>query len=263
MKRSPLIYLGYAGCALAIIAALVAAISAFGSGWDWWSFRTGFSILRSACYLAFLAVGLSVAGLALNLFPRPGQGAQVGITTNRLASIVSICGILIGLTLVAVPWSSYRLAQLVPPIHDITTDTEHPPQFVSIIPLRKGAPNSYLYDGPHVAALQRTAYPDIAPALLPLKPDQAFDRALDTARKMGWTIVDANAQDGRIEATDTTRWFRFKDDIIIRVTPAHDGSSAATPTSVIDVRSVSRVGKSDLGTNARRIRNYLQVLKVD
>jgi uncharacterized protein (DUF1499 family) len=80
---------------------------------------------------------------------------------------------------------------------------------------------------------------------------------------MGWTIVDANAQDGRIEATDTTRWFRFKDDIVIRVTLAHDGSSAATPTSVIDVRSVSRVGKSDLGTNARRIRNYLQVLKVD
>ena len=77
---------------------------------------------------------------------------------------------------------------------------------------------------------------------------------------MGWTIVDANAQDGRIEATDTTRWFRFKDDIIIRVRPSQDGSTTATPASIIDVRSVSRVGKSDLGTNARRIRNYLKAL---
>jgi uncharacterized protein (DUF1499 family) len=260
MKRSSLIYTGYAGCILAIVAVLVAAVSAFGSGWDWWSFRTGFSILRYACYLAFLAVGLSVAGAISSLLLRPAQAAYLGVTTNWLAGIVSICGILIGLFLVAVPWSHYRLAQLVPPIHDITTDTEHPPQFVSIIPLRKNAPNSYLYGGPHVAALQRAAYPDIAPATLPLKPDQAFDRALETARKMGWTIVDANAQDGRIEATDTTRWFRFKDDIIIRVRPSQDGSTTATPASIIDVRSVSRVGKSDLGTNARRIRNYLKAL---
>ena len=260
MKRSPLIYAGYVGFTLAIIAGLVAAVSAFGSGWGWWSFRTGFSILRYACYLAFLAVGLSVVGAILSLFLRPAQAAQMGIATNRLAGIVSICGILIGLFLVAVPWSHYRLAQLVPPIHDITTDTEHPPQFVSIIPLRKNASNPYLYGGPAVAALQRAAYPDITPATLPLKPDQAFDRALETARKMGWTIVDANARDGRIEATDTTRWFRFKDDIIIRVMPARDGSATATPASKIDVRSVSRVGKSDLGTNARRIRNYLKAL---
>jgi uncharacterized protein (DUF1499 family) len=254
MKRPPFIYAGYAGCMLAIVAALAAAISAIGSGWDWWSFRTGFSILRYTCYLAFLAVGLSAAGAVSSFFLKSGKARHL------LAGIVSICGILIGLTLVAVPWSYYRLAQFVPPIHDITTDTEHPPQFVSIIPLRKNAPNSYLYGGPPVAALQRAAYPDIAPALLPLAPDQAFDRALDTARKMGWTIVDASAPDGRIEATDTTRWFRFKDDIVIRVRPASDGSTSATSGSVIDVRSVSRVGKSDVGTNARRIRNYLGTL---
>ena len=80
---------------------------------------------------------------------------------------------------------------------------------------------------------------------------------------MGWTIVDASAQDGRIEATDTTRWFRFKDDIVIRVRQVQEGNGKMTPASVIDVRSVSRVGKSDLGTNARRIRNYLHVLKPD
>ena len=108
--------------------------------------------------------------------------------------------------------------------------------------------------------MQQTAYPDIAPAVLPLKPDKAFDQALEAAREMGWTIVDASVQDGRIEATDTTRWFRFKDDIVIRIRPALDGSGTALQASVIDVRSVSRVGKSDLGTNARRIRNYLEAL---
>ena len=242
---------------LAIAAATAAALSAFGSGWDWWSFRTGFSILRYACYLAFLAVGLSAAGAASSLFLKSGRARHL------LAGIVSICGILIGLTLVTVPWSYYRLAQLVPPIHDITTDTERPPQFISIIPLRKNAPNSYTYGGPALAALQHAAYPDIAPAKLPLKPEQAFAQALEAARKMGWTIVDASAQDGRIEATDTTRWFRFKDDIVIRVRQVQEGNGKMTPASVIDVRSVSRVGKSDLGTNARRIRNYLHVLKPD
>ena len=74
------------------------------------------------------------------------------------------------------------------------------------------------------------------------------------ARKIGWVIVDANAAEGRIETTDTTFWFGFKDDIVIRITPADHGSR-------VDIRSVSRVGKSDVGTNAKRIRKYLKELK--
>jgi uncharacterized protein (DUF1499 family) len=70
---------------------------------------------------------------------------------------------------------------------------------------------------------------------------------------MGWQIVDANASEGRIEATDTTFWFGFKDDIVIRVAATSGGSR-------IDVRSVSRVGRSDVGTNAKRIRCYLKRL---
>ena len=66
-------------------------------------------------------------------------------------------------------------------------------------------------------------------------------------------LVAAEAADGRIEATDTTFWFGFKDDVVVRVQPADNGSR-------IDVRSESRVGKSDVGTNARRIRAYLAKL---
>jgi uncharacterized protein (DUF1499 family) len=90
--------------------------------------------------------------------------------------------------------------------------------------------------------------------VLPAAPDRVFDRALSVARKLGWVVVAAVPAEGRIEATDTTRWFGFKDDVVVRVAPAAGGSR-------VDVRSVSRVGRSDLGTNARRIRAFLRELR--
>ena len=74
------------------------------------------------------------------------------------------------------------------------------------------------------------------------------------ARDLGWEIVEASPSEGRIEATARTFWFGFKDDVVVRVTPSGDGSR-------IDVRSVSRVGKSDVGANAKRIRTYLERLQ--
>jgi uncharacterized protein (DUF1499 family) len=81
-----------------------------------------------------------------------------------------------------------------------------------------------------------------------------FKRAEATARAMGWEIVAAEPGEGRIEATDTTMWFGFKDDIVIRIVPEGEGSR-------LDIRSMSRVGKSDLGKNADRIRKFLAALK--
>jgi uncharacterized protein (DUF1499 family) len=142
----------------------------------------------------------------------------------------------------------------VPPIHDITTDTDRPPAFVAIVPLRADAANPIDYAGTEVGAKQRQGYPDIAPATLAVPPNQAFDRALAAARSMGWELVASDPASGRIEATDTTFWFGFKDDIVIRVAPAPGGSR-------VDIRSLSRVGVSDVGTNAARIRKYLGALK--
>jgi len=123
-----------------------------------------------------------------------------------------------------------------------------------ILPVRKNAPNSPKCGGPEIAAKQRAAYPDLAPATLSVAPDKAFEGALTAARKMGSVIVEANAASGRVEATDTTFWSGFKDDIVIRIAPADHGSR-------VDIRSVSRVGKSDPGTDAKRIRKYLKELK--
>src|SRR6185295_2013602 len=110
------------------------------------------------------------------------------------------------------------------------------------------------YPGAEFARQQRAAYPDILPVMLPMPPRAAFAKAVAAAEAMGWEVVGADAAAGTIEAVDTTKWFGFKDDIAIRVTSSGDQAR-------IDIRSKSRVGRSDLGTNAERIRAYLERVK--
>ncbi|MCC7410040.1 MAG: DUF1499 domain-containing protein [Gammaproteobacteria bacterium] len=144
----------------------------------------------------------------------------------------------------------YR-GQTLPAIHDISTDLDDPPAFESVELL--GAPRENLldYQGGEVARQQRAAYRNLDPLLTLEPPEAAFARAHAVATELGWDIVEAAPQEGRIEAVATTRWFRFKDDVIIRIRRTDDGSR-------IDLRSVSRVGRSDLGANADRIRAFLR-----
>lgn len=215
-------------------------LAGFGSRLGWWDFRTGFLILKWGVYGGLATAVISLVGCVL---ARPGG--------PRRGFVPAVLGLLISLVVVGVPWRWKQTAQRVPPIHDITTDTENPPRFVGVLPLRKNAGNPAEYGGLEIAAQQRAGYPNLGPATLNVPPDQAFERALVAARDMCWGIVEANAAEGRIEATDTTFWFGFKDDIVVRVAPVDAGSR-------IDVRSVSRVGRSDAGTNARRIQKYLE-----
>jgi uncharacterized protein (DUF1499 family) len=241
-QNVPFFFLALAGFLLAVLSACVAALSGFGSRWEWWHYITGFVILRWAAYAGLAAAALSFAG---GITSRPGK------LQHSIA--FSVAGIFIGLTVAGIPWSWLHTAQRVPHIHDITTDTENPPRLVSVIPLRKNAQNSVEYGGPEIATQQRTAYPDIVPLMLPIPPAQAFERALAEARHREWMIVDANPAEGHIEATATTFWFGFKDDVVIRIVPVPGGSR-------VDMRSVSRVGVSDVGANAARIRSYLKEL---
>jgi uncharacterized protein (DUF1499 family) len=234
-------YLLTSSLALGIIAVLIGIMAGMGSRWGWWNFRAGLSMLRWAVYVGLAGAAAAIAGLPLS---------------GKLSWQKRMPGVL-GLAMAAVLfwmlWSWWHTAQNVPPIHDITTDTENPPRFVSILPLRKDAANTAEYEGFELAAKQKKAYPDISPTVIPLPPARAFELCLKAARDMEWTIVDSNPADGRIEATDSTFWFGFKDDIVIRIRPSGQGSR-------IDVRSVSRVGRSDVGTNAKRIRGYLKKL---
>jgi uncharacterized protein (DUF1499 family) len=193
-------------------------------------------VLAWAAYAGIAAAVLAVIALVL--------GGQRGIAVLALVAAVAA---------VVPPYLFRRTAQSVPPIHDISTDTDNPPAFVAVLDKRAGASNPATYGGPEVAAQQHRAYPDIQPVRLSDPPARAFERALAAARAQGWEIVAAVPAEGRIEATDTTRWFGFKDDIVVRVTPEGAGSR-------VDVRSLSRVGKSDVGKNASRIRGYLRAL---
>jgi hypothetical protein len=150
------------------------------------------------------------------------------------------------IVLAAVAWAGCGFHM----INDVTTDTENPPEFVSAIPHRQDTPGKGVYGGPEAARKQRAAYPDIRTLAVGLPPSRAYDAAVGAAKRMNWRVVEGDRTRGRIEAVAATRWFGFEDDVVIRIAPAADGGS------VIDIRSASRVGKSDFGTNARRIRSF-------
>ncbi|HET8655262.1 MAG TPA: DUF1499 domain-containing protein [Longimicrobiaceae bacterium] len=226
---------------VAVLSILVLAFAGPGTRLGLWTFGTGLGLLRWAALIGIAGIVLTLLALIVT---RP-RGAGLG------ALVVAL--LLAGVAFF-VPWRSLQRAKSVPPIHDITTDTQDPPEFSAVLALRADAPNSPVYGGESIAAMQRRAYPEIQPLHLDVATDTAFERALATAREMGWKIVSVDHTHGRIEATATTPWFGFKDDVVVRIRPDNGGSR-------VDVRSESRVGGSDVGTNAARIRAYLKRLK--
>lgn len=141
-----------------------------------------------------------------------------------------------------------------PPIHDITTDVDDPPSFVALLPYRPASVSPPEYDGAAAAAQQQKSYPDVRPLIVRASPSAVFDAAESLARDRGWQVVAADRAAGRIEAIATTRMMRFKDDVVIRLRVEGDRTR-------VDMRSKSRVGVGDLGTNARRIRAFLTALR--
>lgn len=233
--------LAWSALGAAVMAALLALLAGPGYRLAWWSLGPA---MQTIFWSAIVALGAVVIGLIAAVFALRAKAS----TSMRLALV----GMVVGLAVALPPLALYLKVQSLPRIHDITTDTDNPPAFVAVLPLRGNASNSTQYP-PETAAAQKSAYPDIAPMLLKVPPDEAFVRAAKAAMAMGWQIVESSPKDYRIEATDISLLFGFKDDVVIRVTPHADGSR-------IDVRSLSRVGKSDIGVNARRIRDYMNQL---
>lgn len=234
-------YLQRAPLVLALIAALALLIAGPGSRFGLWQYGTGFLLMRVAFFL-----GIAAAGLALILIVIPK-------TRSGVIPVLAFA-LVLGLGTAWVPWSGVQKARSLPFIHDISTDTVDPPAFVAVVPLRAGAPNPPEYAGEEAAAQQREGYPHLQPLNLAMPTAQAFERALSVAGQLGWEIVAAEASEGRIEATDTTFWFGFKDDVVIRVAETDSGTR-------LDIRSKSRVGRSDVGANAARIERFLQAFE--
>ncbi|MCC5861851.1 MAG: DUF1499 domain-containing protein [Gammaproteobacteria bacterium] len=233
---------GWTAVFLLVLTAVLFAVAGPGHRTGLLSLNTAFLVFTVGALGAVLSLVLGVIGTVWNL--RSGSRALAG--GSLLATIVGL-----GLTINLVSW--FLAAQAVPAIHDISTDTDDPPAFVALLALRAEADNPPEHPGVDVAALQREAYPDLRSLRLAATPQTVFAASLQVAHELGWEIVAEMPTEGRIEATDTTRYFGFRDDVVIRI-------EAQNGETVLDIRSKSRVGMSDVGVNAARIRAFRERL---
>lgn len=224
-----LVFIALAGALLSGLGPLLASVRAL-------SPLAGFSILM---------LGLLLAALALVLTPLVMLRIRRSSTRLERRGVLFAGGVsIVTLLLVIAPVGRGLLA---PPINDITTDFEDAPEFSALARTEANYPDDF-------AAVQRQFYPDLAPLVTELPPAAALARARHVAERLGWTVVTSDRAALRFEATDQTPVFHFIDDVVVRVRPRAGGSR-------VDVRSKSREGKGDLGTNAWRIRAFLRAMR--
>ncbi len=200
-------------------------------------------------FMAFVGGGLVAAlALVLGLIALVRGRGQAAPGRGKLMAAV-----LVALGYAGFIASRPLLAADVPPIHDVTTDLGNPPQF-EVLPLREdnlagvGSVENW-------RRIHGQAYGHINPAYVAKPVAEVTAEATALASKMGWNVVTSDASRGHVEATASVSYIRFKDDVVIRITPTPDGKSR------VDMRSVSRVGVSDFGVNARRIETFLLALQ--
>ena len=197
---------------------------------------TGFAVFGVGLLLAVLSVFIGLAALAF-----APSGTRGGILGGMLPGVIVVLAVAV----------ASGIGQGPPRINDITTDTADPPAFVHAQTLPENVGRDMAYPGESFAQQQRAGYGEIAPAQLALPPDESFRRVAAAARSIdGWVITREDQNARAVEGYDTSRLFRFKDDFVIVVRDANG-------QSVVQMRSKSRNGQGDIGTNAKRIRMFL------
>ncbi len=242
--------------ALLIVGPLIFMVAALGYKFGIWGLGFSFGTLtRKIGPLVLMAsIVAGVAGLVLAFAVKPRKGV-----------IISLLAIAVPLAGLGHAKNVSKKARALPFIHDITTDTQNPPTFTkAILDERAKTPNVNTVDyigklAPRgdklVSVLQVKGYPNIRPQVYQDTPDIVYGKALAAAKTLGWKIVTQDPDAGIIEATDTTFWYGFKDDVAIRIAGSEGGGT------VLDIRSISRVGGSDIGANAARIRKFIAIMQ--
>ena len=237
-------------CFGGVAAALIGAV---GSGRGLWNFRFGFTVLQYALYAGVLGIVIALVAVFMVRRVRPRL-----VLTNLIAIVVA--GLFVGYV-----GNLVRIARTVPSIHDIATNLDDYPRFYRLtvradnlenVPDMGRADLARLPPRERWKAIHHEYYGDIAPIRVPWSKEDTLARARDLAVQKGWEIVTFDPANGILEAVDTSRFFRFKDNIVVRVRPAPQGQG-----SIVDMRSISRVGVSDIGVNARRVRSFLADLQ--
>ncbi len=240
--KSSLIFLSALG------AILWGVIASFGSGFGFWEFGTGFTGLR---YSFFLAAGALIFGIIFIFWDR--------YKNKKIGWSLRIIGMVLALFYVGWMLNIIVTARSLPAIHDISTDLADPPQFQTLSVREDNLDN--IPDGDEMQGLtplqrwtrlHQEAYPNIRSVRIDMKVADVIAKAERLAEARGWDVALSVPEQGKLEATETTAIFAFKDDVVIRARPTQDGNA-----SIIDMRSISRVGQSDLGANAQRIEAFL------
>ncbi len=240
---------------LAILGPLIFMLAGIGAKVGLWDWRFGLGTLtRNVGPKVLMAGGIfALLSMILSFAIAPRKGFFIG----AFALIIPLVGLgqLAGV--------KKKVADL-PFIHDITTDTQDVPTFTDAILSERATVegvNTTDYIGKKdtreeklFSVLQTKAYPDIRPLNLSGEPSVVFGEAKAAVRQLGWALKSDDVAAGIIEATEVSFWYGFKDDIVIRIRPAEGGGT------IIDVRSISRVGRADIGANAARIRKFLGIL---
>ncbi|WP_352259828.1 DUF1499 domain-containing protein [Psychrobacter sp. TB55-MNA-CIBAN-0194] len=207
-----------------------------------------FGVVELGTAFAGFKFGLVVGIAALVLL-----AIQVLFKRKTVSLASAAIAVIFSAIAIALPLGMMTTAKNVPPIHDISTDVVNPPQFAAIAPLRADAPNPVEYAGAEAAEQQRTAYPDLQTLTYSQSKSELVEASKQAIENLGWELINTDADKGIVEATETTAWFGFKDDVVVRVT---DNDSER----LVDIRSKSRIGKSDLGKNAARIHSFIEEL---
>ncbi len=210
-------------------------------------FRLEFMEFRLPFLSVVLGALLALMGLILSLIILPHQGDRSFKKKIRVNILISVLTLFFPITALVSGMNA-------PSIHDITTDTQNPPVFKAVVKIRPANANT-LDIKPDDMEIQKQAYPDMKPLYIEIPKPILFAQALVLVENRGWELVAKNSQRGEIEAVATTPSFGFKDDVIIRITKDDNRYR-------VDMRSVSRAGKGDLGANAKRIKAFLEELKL-
>jgi hypothetical protein len=248
--------------ALAVAAPLVMAAGALGTRAGLWDWRTGLLEVTGG-----LGVDLAWVAVAVSLMAVYG----VAVTQSRRGLVWAGAALALSAVVIATLLMIRAEARSVPPIHHISTDIENPPAFSDAAVAERGPdansldlatarlpvdPRFGAASGALVTDLQRATWPDIRTLEVSGAPASVFPVARAAMVAQGIEITREDADSGRIEGVHTSFWFGFRDDVVVRLVTTPTGRTR------VDVRSVSRVGLSDLGANARRVRAILADIRV-
>jgi len=202
-----------------------------------------------AALVAGLVVALAAAAAAIFAFVQVWREGARGLGA-------AVSGLILALAVLGYPAYLGLRGLSLPPLSDISTDIDNPPAFSRSRAAFMARSGRYPPDpGNALRERQRGAYPQIAPLTLDIGADEAFELARQAALKRHWQIVEAirpggRTGNGRIEAVARGLVLNLPNDVTVRIRPRADGAR-------IDVRSASRLGGRDFGSNADRIRTYL------